>query len=300
MSVYRRCGCRDESGKQLGAECPQLASDPKHGLWGYYLRHGAEPDPKRPGKLRSRQLRKHGFLSKRAAQSAEAKLRALLDAGTYVEPSNQTLSEYAAEVIARRRANGGWKPTTLVGYQRYVERDIVPSRLGAMRLTEIRRGHVNSWIAELTNAGRGVVAVRRALAVLRMICSTAVRDELLQANPCMRVDLPAAPDNPVTAWEPEHVAEFLQRCGRHRLGPLFELAVLTGLRRGEITGLHWADVDLAARTITVRHNRVSVAGHVQEQSTKTRSGRRTVPLSDAAVGALLTWQLRQAQEADAA
>jgi integrase len=71
-------------------------------------------------------------------------------------------------------------------------------------------------------------------------------------------------------------------------GPLFELAVYAGLRRGEICGLHWSDVDLTARQIVVRHNRVTVDGHVQELTTKTRSGRRSVPLSDAAVAALLT------------
>jgi integrase len=48
----------------------------------------------------------------------------------------------------------------------------------------------------------------------------------------------------------------------------------------------------------VRHNRVSVDGRVQEQTTKTRSGRRQVPLSDAATAALLAWQLRQAEEAE--
>jgi integrase len=88
-------------------------------------------------------------------------------------------------------------------------------------------------------------------------------------------------------WEPEHVAAFLERCGHHRLGALFELAVYTGLRRGEITGLHWSDIDLAGRTIVVRHNRVSVEGRVEDTTTKTRSGRRTVPLSDAGVAALV-------------
>jgi integrase len=95
------------------------------------------------------------------------------------------------------------------------------------------------------------------------------------------------PDHPVTAWEPEHVGEFFDRCGRHRLGSLFELTVHTGLRRGEVAGLHWGDVDLVGRQIVVRHNRVSVDGRVQETTTKTRAGRRTVPLSDAAVAALL-------------
>jgi integrase len=74
----------------------------------------------------------------------------------------------------------------------------------------------------------------------------------------------------------------------HRLRPLFELATFTGLRRGEICGLHWSDVDLAGRTIVVRHNRVTVNGHVEVLTTKTRSGRRIVPLSDAAVDVLLT------------
>lgn len=59
-------------------------------------------------------------------------------------------------------------------------------------------------------------------------------------------------------------------------------------------------MDLAARTVVVRRNRVSVDGHVQETSTKTRSGRRTVPLIDFGVAALLTWQLRQAGDAEVA
>jgi integrase len=103
----------------------------------------------------------------------------------------------------------------------------------------------------------------------------------------------------VKVWELEDVREFLQRSSRHRLGPLFEIAVLTGLRRGELCGLHWSDVDLVKRKIVVRHNRVTVDGHVQEQKTpKTKAGLRTVPLSDIAVAALLAWQLRQGQEAE--
>jgi integrase len=169
-----------------------------------------------------------------------------------------------------------------------------------MLLTDIRRSHVNAFLADLTAAGRGAVTVRRILATLRMVFSYAVRDEIIPANPALMVDKPAVPDSPVTHWEAEHVAEFLQRCGRRRLGPLFELAVYTGLRRGEIAGLHWADVDFAKRQVVVRHNRVTVDGKVTELTTKTRSGRRTVPLSDAAVAALLTWQLRQEGDAEVA
>jgi hypothetical protein len=43
--LYRRCGCRDENGRQLGKACPKLRSDPKHGTCGYYLSHGSDPRP---------------------------------------------------------------------------------------------------------------------------------------------------------------------------------------------------------------------------------------------------------------
>lgn len=101
----------------------------------------------------------------------------------------------------------------------------------------------------------------------------------------------------VHVWEPEHVRAFLGRCAGHRLGALYEFVVLTGLRRGEIAGLRWQDADLATRKVVVRHNRVTANGRVQEQTTKTQAGLRTVPLSDFAVATLLAWQLRQAEEA---
>ena len=299
-SVYRRCGCRDESGRQYGTHCPDLKTDPEHGTWAYYLSAGTDPRSKTK---KRRQYRKAGYKTKREADAAPTKLKASLADHTYVEPSKETLAQYAPKALERRRITGtGLKATTAATYERYVRQDIVPSRLGEMLLTDIRRADVNAWIAELTEPGRGAVTVRRALATLQMIFTTAVRDEIIPATPASRVDKPVvrSSDSDVKYWEPEYLVEFFDRAGRHRLGALFELTVHTGLRRGEIAGLHWADVDLAARTIVVRHNRVSVDGKVQETTTKTRSGRRTVQLSDAAVAALLTWQLRQAEEREAA
>jgi hypothetical protein len=178
-SVYRRCGCRDDNGKQYGTHCPDLKTDLKHGTWAYLLSAGSDPRTKK-----RRQYRKAGFATKGAAVSALAKLRTSLDSGTYTEPSKKTLAEYAPEALKRRLATGtGLKPTTAATYGRYVAQDIVPSRLGEMLLTDIRRSHVNTWIADLTKAGRGAVTVRRALATLQMIFSTAVRDEIIPASP---------------------------------------------------------------------------------------------------------------------
>lgn len=119
--------------------------------------------------------------------------------GTWTEHSKKILAEYAPEIMARRQTTGsGLKPTTIAAYTRYVEQDIVPSRLGEMPLTDIRRSHVNTWIADLSNAGHGAVTVRRALATLRMIFSAAVREEIIPANRALMVDKPAVTDHHVT------------------------------------------------------------------------------------------------------
>lgn len=295
--LYRRCGCRDENGRQLGTSCPKLSSDAKHGTWGYYLSHGTDPKTRK-----RRQFRKAGFATKGAAASAVAELKTKLDGGTYVKPTARTLGEYALEWLPRReRTDKGLRPTTAAGYGRYIAIDIAPSALGAMKLTDIRRYHVVAFITELTDAGRGAVTVRRIVSVLQTILGTAVRDELISTNPAQGVGKPKLDDSKVRPWEPDQVRTFLDRCAQHRLGSLFEVTVLTGLRRGEITGLRWGDVDLATRKVVVRRNRVIVNGRpVEQDATKTQAGLRTVPLSDFAVATLLAWQLRQAEEAEAA
>ena len=115
------------------------------GLWAYLLSYGSEPNPSQPGRRRRRQFRKGGYRTKGEAQKALTKLRASLDARTYTEPSKITLAEYARQWLARRQVTGsGLKATTLAGYTRYVKADIVPSKLGKMMLTDIRRGHIRA------------------------------------------------------------------------------------------------------------------------------------------------------------
>jgi integrase len=300
QALYRRCGCRDDNGRQYGRNCPKLKGDPKHGTWGYYLSHGSEPDPKNPDKLRRRQFRKAGYRTKTAAASAVAELRTRLDKGTYVKPTALTLGEYANAWLPRReRSDRGLRPTTMASYGHYITDDIAPSALGRMKLTDIRRFHVSEFVSDQAKAGRGAETVRKIATLLGTIFASALKDELISTNPARGVEKPKQDRDGVDPWEPDEVRIFLGRCARHRLGALFEVAVLTGLRRGEITGLRWSDVDLVARKIVVRRNRVTVNGRVQEQKNpKTKAGLRTVALSEFAVATLLTWQLRQAQEAE--
>jgi integrase len=80
-----------------------------------------------------------------------------------------------------------------------------------------------------------------------------------------------------------------------RLAHAWELA-LSGLRRGEVAGLRWSDVDLTAKTLSIQNNRVSAAGATVEDDPKTWASRRKLPLPDRLVSVLKAAKARQASE----
>jgi integrase len=293
--IFRRCGCRDENGKQLGALCDKLA-DPKHGTWSFYLAAGLDPKTGR-----RRQVRRSGFPTKQAAQKARNEAAVKVDRGTFVAPTRERYGEYLVRWLGHHTTTGrGLRETTAWNYRRYIEQDIATSALGSIPVGEIRRFHITDFVAELVAAGRGATTIRRIMAVVQGSLRSALEDGVVESNFAAGVKLPTVARKEFDAWEPAQVAKFLDVASEHRLGALFELAIFTGLRRGELMGLRWADVDMAKRSIVIRHNRTQTAGgHIVEGAPKTASGRRTVDLGDRAAGALLAWKLRQAQERDA-
>lgn len=276
--------------RQVENACPRLLSDPKHGKWGYYLSRGFDASGKRL------QTRVANFDSKRAAQSALAKARAEHDRGEFVETSRVKFGQWLDEWLDGREQRGDIKRTTLDNYRRYVEADIKPSALGRLRLTDIKRADVRRFIDALIADGRGATTVRRIIAVVQGALTAAMHDDIIAANPARSVRLPVVEAREFEPWSPEQMGVFLEYASRHRLGALFEIAVLTGLRRAELLGLRWRDVDLIRRELTVRTTRVQAAREIVENSPKTSSGRRVVELPDWAVGVLVAWQI--AQEAD--
>jgi integrase len=302
--IYRRCSCRDERGKpygtlpenateqQIARACPQLLSDPKHGKWGYYLSRGFDAKGKRL------QTRVANFSSKRAAQSAYAKAKAEHDRGEFVETSRTRFAQWCDEWLTSREQRGDIKASTLDAYRRYVDNDITPSPLGRLRLTDIKRGDVRRFIDGLIADGRGAATVRKVLATVQSALSAALRDDLIATNPARGVRLPSTEAHEFEPWTPAQVGAFLDHAATHRLGAIFEVAVWTGLRRAELLGLRWADVDLARRVLSVRTTRVQAGRKIVENSPKTNAGRRIVQLDDAAVGALVAWQFTQQGDRD--
>ena len=100
-------------------------------------------------------------------------------------------------------------------------------------------------------------------------------------------------------WSKAEVRKFLAKAARHRLHVAWLLS-LYGLRRSEVLGLRWSDIDLKAKTLSINQARVLVEYKVRIEEPKSRNGKRTLPLDDALVAALIILRKLQIQESDAA
>ncbi len=284
-SVFRRCGCRDDSGRPLRA-CPRLGRERGHGSW-YY-----RADVGRDGAGRRREQKKGGFATKAEAEAALAKVLAAVSTGEHRHDGRQTVGTYLTGWIADREADG-LRPATVAVYRLYIDRDIIPA-LGHLRLGDLRPGHVEKLLRDLRASGRGTTTIRRIHATLRSALTSARKARLVPYNAAVDVSLPTAHPAKVNPWSAEELALFLETVTTHRLGALFEVLAMTGMRRGEVCGLRWSDIDLDRGVISVRSQLVEVNGRAVEGRPKTRSGEdRRVDIGQRTIAALLGHRLRQ-------
>ena len=303
--VTRRCGCRDDNGKQYGARCPKLKNY-RHGTWGFRLSAGFDPVS---GKRRY--LTDHSYTSsgdaEEAMRDAEKQLR-----GQVYDFKKTTAAAYITEWLDAQEQHRQLKPSTLRMYKSYVAKDIVPAFGPKLLLRDLRRAHVAGMIKSLQDSGRGPVTIKRIHATLSSALTDAVQDGLIAENVAAGARLPKVEKKKIKVWEPGDAGKFLDFIagyenvdshGRpngkvgHRLAALFEVAILSGMRRGELCGLRWQDVDLPGRKLVVRMQLVQVGKEVVEGTIKTDAGQdRIVALSDRAVAALIAWQFQQHQE----
>ena len=147
-------------------------------------------------------------------------------------------------------------------YGQIIRRNIKPY-LGAKRLSDLSPLDVKRWHGKLLAGGRadgGPLAVRSVQLshrVLHRALADAVRWNLIALNPASGVRVPKGERKEMKVWTAEDAKRFLDALADDRLVALWTLALHTGLRRGELAGLRWSDVDLDEGTLTVAQQRTS-------------------------------------------
>jgi integrase len=242
-----------------------------------------------------------GFKTKSDAEKARTRLLGDLDAGTYVEPNKVTVKSFF-EVHWLPSVAATLRPTTLAMYEMNAKAHILPE-LGGIRLVQLTPSRLNAFYANRLSAGRrqgegGLSSrtVRILHVILHRALSDAVRWGLLVRNVAELADPPKVQTREMKAWPPEDTRRFLDSVRSDRLHALWRLSATTGMRRGEILGLRWRDIDFEASSLTVCQTLVVVRYRPTFSEPKTAAGKRTLALDPETLTALRSHRRRQAEE----
>jgi integrase len=166
--------------------------------------------------------------------------------------------------------------------------------LGRRPLDRVRVADVQAFLNQQIEAGHSIAKVHIMRTVLGAAFTRAVREELVFVNPARLATLPTAPASRNRPWSADEAHQFLTVARNDPLYPAFVLLLVYGLRRGEVLGLAWEDVDLADDVLRVGWQTQRIAGQLARVPVKTAAGRRELPMVPIAREAFIEQAERQA------
>lgn len=234
-----------------------------------------------------------GYATKREAERAQAKLVHELDTGAYVEPSHVKVAAYLSDWL---EAKPNLAQTTKEGYQRDLKR--ATRHLGDHKLKNLTPAIIKRLYRDLTAEGYAPKTVRNTAGVLHKALADAVRDGTLSRNPADRLELPQSERPETPTWSAQELAAFLAHVKPHRLYAAWVVLCSTGMRRSELLGLRWRNIDLDTGTAAIVDTVVMANNRPKLRigKTKSRRSRRVVALDATTVAVLREHKVRQSVE----
>ena len=181
------------------------------------------------------------------------------------------------------------RPTTYLSYRSTIELHVVP-HIGKLRLDKLQADDLEGLYVHLLRNGRrngkggglSPTSVRYVHRVLHKALGDAHRKGIVVRNVAALADPPKVrangPKSKIQVWDAADLRRFLAATAEHRHHTLWILAAKSGMRRGELLGLRWNDIDLDAAAISVHHAVVTAGYTLHVSDVKTATGRRTINL----------------------
>jgi integrase len=232
--------------------------------------------------------------TQREARDKLTELRRAAERGQNLAAKPQTLAEWLDHWLAEIKAHDGTRPSTLRRYEEVVRNHLVPV-LGKVRLDKLAPLDVERLLA----ARRATVSPATLVkihAVLRVALADAERRDLVPRNVARAVKAPTLAERERRALTIEEGRALLKLAEGDRFEAVFVLGLVMGLRRGEVLGLRWDDIDFGARVLHVRRALQRVDGALRLVETKTRGSRRPLPMPGLATRALERQRAQQAAD----
>ena len=256
------------------------------------------------GKMISRNV-----LGKTQAQVKE-KLRTAIENSKrldYTQTGKYTVGQWMDEWF-EAYAKVKVRPSSHQTYKGYIENHIKPNigdipieKLTSLQLQKFYRlllteGRVPRIESEKQPKGLSAKTVRNINQVISSAMDMAVRHKLILTNPTEGCELPKVEHREMKTLPAERLGAFLREAKESGVYELYYLDLATGLRRGELLGLKWEDIDLQNGVIHVRRQVARVDGEVKELPLKTKNSYRNISISQDAVAMLTEMEAHRSSD----
>lgn len=237
--------------------------------------------------------RSKAFKTKREARDYLKTALPDADKGAFVDRSRLTVAQMMeywldTEVQPRLRAK------TAYDYGVTIKNHILPE-LGAVPIQKLTADRLLKFYADKGAAGVGSRTIRLCHLHLRQALRQAIRLDLVARNVADLVSPPKGQPREMKVWTDEQARTFLAVAGNSRYGPIWILALATGMRKGELLGLRWRDVDFERRMLQVRQTVGQLRGRIEFKPPKTKSSLRTISLPAEVITLLREQRQRQSE-----
>ena len=233
------------------------------------------------------------FATRKDAERAERDMLSAKDRGIDLTPSRVTMDALFERFMLDAEARN-LSGTTLYGYRACWNRCAPIAKLPVERL---KPAHLADLFTALGSSPKSLAArtIGHTHALIKTLLAWAMRLELIGRNVAEIVEPPRGARRKSRPYEHGEAARFIEEASRTRLGPAIIVAFTTGLRRGELAGLRWDDIDLERKVATIRGAVAQIPGRVWYKPTKTDLV-ATIALSPAAIDALRAQRAQQAAD----
>jgi integrase len=188
----------------------------------------------------------------------------------------------------------GLAQNTVEVYRKRVDKQIRPA-LGTVRLDQLKTHTIDTFYTKLSAEGLAPRSVQLVHSVLRAVLQQGVDWAWLPSNPAVRARRPKVARTDKLALTPEEVAAIYEAADEPAVKVAIGLAATTGMRRGEVCGLKWSDIDSETGLVTIERAWVS-DDHGQHLTTTKSKKKRIIPLGPFGEQVLATYERHQKAE----
>jgi integrase len=248
-----------------------------------------------------KQTSKKGFRTKGEAEDFLLKVNTQLNDNSFVKPKKITVREYLKDWI-ETYVECTLKKSTVSSYKSIVEQHIVPY-LGNVELQKLTSSHIDRFYSEKLKNGRldgkGGLSAKSVLYIHRILSEAlghALKKSYINNNPIKNITTsPKVPKYRAQIYNRDEILSLMQAIKDTDMEPPVVLAALCGLRRGEVLGLRWQDIDLKNKSIRISRQLIALDKGFDYDTPKSETSRRELAIPQIVATVLESHAARQEQ-----